>query len=92
MRRSLPVLDVDLLIDHGGHQLKLKGSEMCFAAKFPTLRSLFHFFRIFWSSRTRIPREASFHVEWRRLRIPVKVREVEHRSPGSIGRLAELVV
>jgi hypothetical protein len=72
MKRSLPVLDVDLLIDHGGHQLKLKGSGMCFAAKFPTLRSLFYFFRIFWSSRTRIPQEASFQVEWRRLRTPVK--------------------
>ncbi len=72
MKRFLPVLDVDLLIEHGGHQLKLKGSGMCFAAKFPTLRSLFHFFRIFWLSRDRIPQEASFQVEWRRLRIPVK--------------------
>lgn len=72
MKRFLPVLDVDLLIEHGGHQVKLKGSGMCFAAKFLTLRSLFHFFRIFWLSRKRIPREASFQVEWRRLRIPVK--------------------
>ena len=72
MKRPLPVLDVDLLIEHGGHQLKLRGSGTRFAAKFPTLLSLLHFLRISWSSRKRIPREASFHVEWRRLRIPVK--------------------
>ena len=72
MKRFLHVLDVDLLIEHGGHQLKLEGSGMCFAAKFPTLRSLGHFLLIFWSSRKLVPREASFQLEWRRFSIPVK--------------------
>ena len=72
MKQPPPVLDVDLLIEHGGHQLKLSESGTRFAARFPTLLSLFHFLRISWASRKRNPREASFSVEWRRLRIPVK--------------------
>jgi hypothetical protein len=72
MKRPLPVFEVDLLIEHGGHRLKLRGSGTRFAARFPTLLSLFQFLRISWASRKRIPPQASFHVEWRRLRIPVK--------------------
>jgi hypothetical protein len=72
MKRPLSVLDVDLLIEHGGHQLKLSGSGMRFVAESPTILALFHFLRIAWASRKRIPRAASFQVEWRRLRIPVK--------------------
>lgn len=72
MKRPLPVLDVDLLIEHGGHQLKLRGSGTRFSVRAPTLLSLFHYLRISWASRNRIPREASVHVEWRRFRVPVK--------------------
>lgn len=72
MKQPRPVLDVDLLIEHGGHHLKLRGSGMRFAVRFPTLPSLFHFLRIFWAFRKRIPQDASLQVEWHRLRIPVK--------------------
>ena len=47
MKRPIPDLDVDLLIEHDGYQLKLRGSEMRFVANFPTLLSLLHFYRIF---------------------------------------------
>jgi hypothetical protein len=66
MTQPPPVLDVDLLIERGGHQLKPRGSGACFAARFPTLLSLFHFLRIAWPFRKRIPQEAASHVEWRR--------------------------
>jgi hypothetical protein len=72
MKRPLPGLDVDLLIEHGGHQLRLQGSGTRFAARFPTLASLFHFLRISWAFRKRVPEEASLYVELGRLRIPVK--------------------
>lgn len=72
MKHTLPALDVDLLIEHDGHHMKLRGSAMRFVAKFPTLLSLAHFMRFFWSSRKRIPHEASVHLEWRQLSIPVK--------------------
>ena len=72
MKRPIPRLDVDLLIEHDGHHLELRGSEMRFVAKFPTLLSLFHFSRIFWPYRKEAPQESSLQVEWRQLRIPVK--------------------
>lgn len=72
MKQPPPVLDVDLLIEHAGHQLKLRGSGTRFAAEFPTLLSLFHFLRISWTSRNQMPKATSFHVEWRGIRIPVK--------------------
>ncbi len=72
MKRPLPVLDVNLLIEHGGHQLNLRGSGTSFSVIVPTLLSLFHYLRVSWAFRKQIPREASVYVEWRRLRIPVK--------------------
>lgn len=80
MKRPLPVLDLDLLIEHGGHQLKLRGSKMRFVARFPTLLSLLHFLLVFWPYRKLAPRGASFRVEWRQLRIPVKTAS-EGRIP-----------
>jgi len=43
MKRTLPTLDVDLLIERKGHQLQLTGSGTRFVAKFPTLSALLHF-------------------------------------------------
>lgn len=80
MKPPLPVLDIDLLIEHGGHDLKLRGSGMRFVAKFPTLLSLFHFLRIFRSFKRRIPREASLQFEWRRFRIPIKPTNDDQRT------------
>lgn len=72
MKRPLPVLDVHLLIEHGGHQVQLRGSGTRFSVIVPTLLSLFHYLRMSWAFRKRIPRQASVHVEWRGLRIPVR--------------------
>lgn len=72
MIRLLRTLNVDLHIEHDGHHLKLSGSRMNFIANFPTLASLFHFSRIFWPLRNQAPPGTSFHVEWRKLRIPIQ--------------------
>jgi hypothetical protein len=70
--KPLPVLEVELLIEHGGRRLHLQGSGTRFAAKFPSLVSLLHFALVLWPYRERIPRPASLHVQWRGLRIPVR--------------------
>jgi hypothetical protein len=65
-------LDVDLQIQHKGHELRLKGSGTSFVAQFPTLSSLLHFLREFRTFRRQIPGEATIVAEWGRLRIPVR--------------------
>ena len=72
MNRPVPALDLDLLIEHGGHQVGVKGSGRHFVAKFPTLLSLLHFLLAFWPVRKRVPGEFQFQVEWRdfRFRLP----------------------
>jgi len=74
-RRQLD-LDVDVLIEQGGHELKLSGSGNRFVARFPTLGSLFYHLRFFWPARNLIPRSVGLAVEWRKLRVKVRsVRE-----------------
>lgn len=70
MKLPLPALDVDLLIEHNGHQATLQGAGHHFVARFPTLRSLFHFLRTLWPLRKRLPREVEFQVEWKGFRFP----------------------
>jgi hypothetical protein len=73
MKPPLPALDVDLLIEHGVHHMRLKGSETRFAARFSTLSSLWHFLRIFWSYRRGACHEATVQVEWRQFIVPVVI-------------------
>ncbi len=72
MRHTLRALDIDLQIEHGGHQLKLTGSGMRFVARFPTLLSIVHFTPIFWPVRKILPSEARVRIEWRGLGIAVR--------------------
>ena len=65
MTRLLPSLELDLRIEHDGHQLSLTGSRMRFCANFPTLLSAVHFVRMFWPSRRFLPANASVRVQWR---------------------------
>ena len=69
---DLNLVDVDLLVEHDGHKLKLNGSDSRFVARLPTLVSLFHFGGLFWSLRKRIPQQASLHMEWRPFRVLLK--------------------
>ncbi len=73
MMRLPPVIEVDLLIEHDGRHLTVRGSGRNFVAKFPSLPSLFHFARIFWAHRTEAPIDAIVQIAWRRLSIPVKL-------------------
>ena len=75
--QTQPVLDLDLLavnllIEHDGHKLKLTGSDSRFVASFPTLAAFFHFGRVFWNSKNRVPPQASLHLEWRPFRVLLK--------------------
>jgi hypothetical protein len=72
MHQPLPVLETDLLIEHGGRELKVSGSGSRFAVKFSSLLSFFHFVRIFWPYRKRIPGQASVELRFGRLSIPVR--------------------
>lgn len=62
-------LDVDLLIEHEGHRMKLTGSQNRFAAEFSSLVSLFHYARTFWSQRKIAPPGTSLSIGWRGLRL-----------------------
>ncbi len=74
-------LDVDLLIEQGGHRFKLTGSETRLVARFPTLRSLFHYSRFFWPAMDRMPKSLSLVVEWWRFRVEVRSpREWQERA------------
>ena len=64
-------LDLDLRIQHAGHELILTGSGGSFVARFPTLLSLLHFARLSWPFRAHLPPDASLQVQWRWLHLPV---------------------
>ena len=68
MNPPLPALDVDLLIEHQGHRVEVKGSGRHLVATFPTLFSLWHFSRAFWPVRNYVPLDLDFKVEWRSFR------------------------
>ena len=72
MKQPLPVLEVDLLIEHKGRQLNLRGSGTSYVASFPTLLSLMHHARVLWRFRKSVPRGVSLTAKWRKLRIVVK--------------------
>ena len=72
MQRPLPALEVDLLIEHGGHAMKVTGSASRFVANFPSLRAVLHFARVFWPLRKRIPHQIALEAEWRLLRVTVR--------------------
>ena len=68
----LPALEVDLVIEHGGHAVTLTGSSSGLVANFPSLRAMLHFARVFWPLRSRIPNQIGLEAEWRQLRVPVR--------------------
>lgn len=72
MKKPLPALDLNLLIEHGGHQTSVIGSRYDFVARFPTLLSLLHFVRTLWPSRKEFPRGYGFQIEWKGFRFPLK--------------------
>jgi hypothetical protein len=80
MTRPLPALDLDLVIEHGGRQLKLTGSGSRFIARFPTLSSLIYFARNFWSWKNQIPEQMSLQAEWWLFRVPVKTAKMNKLS------------
>lgn len=73
MKRLLPALSADLLIENAGHQMRLTGGRMSYVADFPTLSSLFHFARIGWAWRKQIPPGLQLRIVWRGLTLPFRL-------------------
>ena len=70
MTRPLPALDLDLLVEHEGHQVKLRGSGRAFIAEFSTLSSLVHFVRAAYPFRRSLPSEYRFQIDCKGFRSP----------------------
>jgi len=70
MTRLLQSLDVDLRLEHNGHQAAVSGSKGSFVVKFPSLFSLFHFARVLWPSRKQVPAGCKVQIEWKGFRFP----------------------
>jgi hypothetical protein len=70
MKRLLPVLDLDIQIEHEGHKLGLQGSGREFVAKFESLRALVHFGLRAWPFRKLAPSSCRLQVEWKGRRFP----------------------
>ncbi len=71
MQLPLHVLDLDLLVQHGGHEVSVKGTGGQFVARFPTLFSLLHFSSAMWPIRKHIPPGMGLQVELHGLRLRV---------------------
>ena len=65
MTRLLPRVELNLLIEHEGHEFRLTGTRNRFLADFPTLLSAVHFSRVLWPSRRLLPVGISMRVQWR---------------------------
>jgi hypothetical protein len=66
------ILNVDLRLEHAGHLVNIKGSEMRYVATFPTFSSLLHYAIVFWPARKTLPEAASVEIQYRRFHIAVK--------------------
>lgn len=64
-------LELNLLIEHEGYQLRLTGQRLRFLASFATLLSAAHFARQFWALRHLLPTNASVQVRWRWVTISI---------------------
>ena len=70
MTLPLPALDLDLVVEHEGYQVTLRGSGRDFVAEFGTLASLVHFVRAAYPFRTSLPPEYRFQIECKGFRFP----------------------
>lgn len=66
----LPALDLNVVVEHGGHRVAVTGSGRRFIATFATVSSLLHFFFASWRLRKFFPESYSFQAEWRGRRFP----------------------
>ncbi len=70
MKRLLPELDVDVVIEHGGHQMAVSGSGKRFVARFQNLGAIVHFGMRAWPFRKLMPSSCEWQVEWKGRRFP----------------------
>ena len=66
-----PALDLDLIVEHQGHQVSLTGSGYSFVARFPSILSLIHFGRAAWPARKQWPEGYGISIEWRGLQVRI---------------------
>ena len=70
MTPQLPALDVDVVVEHAGHEVTVRGSNRDFVAEFSTFSSMAHFLRAALPFRKAIPDGYSFQVVCRGFRLP----------------------
>ena len=63
------VLELDLRIENAGYRVHLSGSQADLLASFSSLRSLWHFGRLFWPLRYHKPQGTKLHIAWRGFRL-----------------------
>ena len=80
MRRLLNPLDLDLVIEQGGHSVHLTGSGTDVTATFPTMKSLAHFSRVGFSLRDLLPPEVSLRFKCGAVSMRVKRGEAAQQE------------
>lgn len=72
MRQALlHAVELDLVVEHGGHRVTVKGNRRVFTADFERLTSLLHFVRQAWRWRRQVPAGITVFVTWRGFRAKV---------------------
>lgn len=64
-----PVLEYDLVVEHCGHRLRIRGTETMLSAEPQSLRSAWHYFQIFLRSRRSLATIPALKIYWKRIRI-----------------------
>jgi len=58
-------LEVNLHLEHSGHNLDIMGTGPDYTVQFPTLFSIFHYAFTFWPLRKQIPEGTVIHLKYR---------------------------
>lgn len=69
MKAAPRAIELDLSIERDGFRVRLRGAGEVYTAEFLSLRSLFHFAKLFWRLRPRLPRRLRLYIQWRALRL-----------------------
>lgn len=73
MRQQLPLaVELDVVIDHAGHSMLVKGREGELVFRFSTLSSLLHFLIASWPARNFSLAGHGLRLEWRRFGLRVR--------------------
>lgn len=72
MLPQLPIVEVDLAIEHEGHTVHIHGRHPRFIATLPSLKSLLHFLAAAWPHRKLMPAGIGLEVRLGKWSFPVR--------------------